>query len=214
MSHLTTPEPGVDINTRNCNPHVENDNLGVEMEDIQPRGPKYKIKKLGYIWLSYFSIITLIIMFTPNAIINSSTVTSFSESVTSPTPYVHYLAGLSHAPNKIKFAYCVVLLSSIGHGVILISIVFYNYLSGLSNEIALLKAAKFTWIFPLIIFITYFTCAACKARPGRFDYIAISSSFTIAFLGQGGISLAMLSMGGGVLSLLIKCKLLKVKPSS
>lgn len=165
---------------------------------------KRKIITMGYWWLAYTTVVTLIILLTPESLMQWPTIKMIVAVVISKMPYIHFLSTISDYPEVVKFAYGVAWLSVLGHATFSIATVIMSYVAGYTPQAKINKICMFGWIFPLILWAMYFTCLGCKVPPGRHEFIAVSGRLTMALLGQGLPTLAWVCLGVYILVLLIR----------
>jgi hypothetical protein len=180
-----------------------------DKEPVIDQQMKRKIIKMGYWWLAYTAMVTLIILLTPESWIQWPTIKMIVAVVIYKMPYVHFLATISDYPEVVKFAYGVAWLSAPGHAAFSIATVVMSYMAGYTPQSKIEYAWAWWWIGPLFIWIMYFTCFGCNVPPSSKTLMAVSGRFVMAFLGQVLPVLAWVCVGTIIIVLLRRLGLVR-----
>lgn len=160
-----------------------------DKEPVIDQQMKRKIIKMGYWWLTYTAVVTIIILMTPERWMQWPAIKTIVDAVVSKMPYVTFLSTIAESPEVVKYGYCVAWLSSLGHAAFSIAMAIMNYMAGYNLQGKIRKLLAFGWIFPLISWTAFFTCMYCRLPPYRHAVINASGRLAIAFVGQGGVIL-------------------------
>lgn len=169
-----------------------------------------KIIKMGYLWLCYSGLVTIIIMLMPMALVDTSLIKSAIALVTSKMPYVLYLSKLSAKPESVINSFSVVLLATPVNAFFSIAAVIMSHMAGYKNyENNKGKSIIIACLFILGTWGLFFTCLGCSAKPDWRDLFMISSRLIMAILGQAASIGIFVSVGVLGLAVLVKLKLVK-----
>lgn len=174
-----------------------------------------KIIKMGYLWLCYGAVVTVIIMLMPETLAHTSIINNTKLFMMSKMPYVIRLTGFSATPESVIYSFSIVLLAAPVHGVFTIVTIIMSYMAGYkyydNNK---KKSIIFACLGFLTIYGIFFTCFGCNSQPDWRVYLMISNRFVTSFMGQMIAISLFLCIAIFILAVFVELKRVKLTDKS
>lgn len=165
---------------------------------------------MGYAWLLYSGIVTLIILIMPERLMHSFPIMNLINLAGNMMPYILYLSTQSKGPDVVLYAYGIVLISTPIHATFSIATVIMSHMAGYNEyKKSKKKALLVSWFPLLIVWCVFFSCFGCHGPQDWYDSFAVSNRLIMALLGQALFIGASIALGIYILALSIKLKLIQ-----
>lgn len=188
----------------------KNDNTLRVSDQIINKELNSKIIKMGYVWLLYSGIVTLIILIMPEYLMHTSPIINLVNLTGNMMPYILYLSTQSQSPYVVLYAYGVVLVSAPIHAAFSIATVIISHMAGYNEyKKSKKKALLVSWFPLLMVWCVFFSCFGCHSPQDWYDSFAISNRLIMALLGQSLFIGASIAFGIYILAISIKLKLIQ-----
>jgi hypothetical protein len=168
--------------------------------------PALKNSKNYYIWRNiyggFLALVGFVILKAPASWIAMPKVANIIGAMAVKMPGLVYLVSLSDTPQEILFGYCLAWLTAPVHASFCTIISYLYYKDGNMGRKAVYNVFKYCWVFPLVLWIGFFTCLFCSGDPSWQRRMVVSSRLFVATFGQVWVALAMVFPGACLVAFL------------